>query len=566
MRVVYTSLKKQLSWEDLDLVSLLNYFRYCSLLVTSFFYFMGPPFVPFYLKAGASFCLFLEAFVFIRVYKENEGRWVRKLLIFMETIGLAFILILTGGLDSPFLWYAINPILLAVTLLPVYFCWAMVAVFLSCALFLQRFTLYGPENALPLWPNRSIFFLIFFLSTFAAQIFNYLIRRLSRQAKIMEKQLNHIKSLYEAIEVFSHHNDPQEVANLFASYSRTLTGANKVIVWVEGQFGANDPLKKNFYSVRGPMEVLSEDSWYPYIKRMFEERKTGQEIDIHRLPSGSHQGLGTLITVKVKSSSNIFGVLSAYYLNNRENMDEVKNTLTFLADLCAGALEKRFLESLAEEFLLVEEKDRIAGEIHDSVTQNIFGLVYGLDMLIKKETLDEAVRMQLKLLQKTAQRSLRDLRLSIYCMSTLKSKTEPFVEEVKKYLTDLGQLNNVDVKFSCNDGFGPVNSLTRKSLYRIIREATGNAIRHGGCDSIQVFLKSHGNKLKLTVADNGCGFEPTAVEQKGKFGLGLVNMKELARNIGGELTIESVPGKGTVISCEIPQGQERKVSSGERRG
>jgi NarL family two-component system sensor histidine kinase LiaS len=112
----YYFLKKRLSWRDLDPSSLLTYYRYISLLVTSGFYFVGPPVAPMYLKAGAVVCLFLEARFFTRIYRENESAGARKLLIFIETLGLASILVITGGLDSPFIWYAINPILLSATL------------------------------------------------------------------------------------------------------------------------------------------------------------------------------------------------------------------------------------------------------------------------------------------------------------------------------------------------------------------------------------------------------------------------------------------------------------------
>ena len=558
MTGMYGFLKKKLSWENADLPALLSYNRYISLLVTSLFYLIGPPQAPLYFKAGAVFCLLLEAYIFIRVYNENGSQAVKRLLVLIETIGLAFILIITGGLDSPFVWYAINPILLSATLRPTYYCWLMMTTFLVLAISLQRYSLYTSAAPVPLWPDRSFFFTVFFLSTFAAQLFSHIIAKLSRQAAIMEKQLEHIKALYEAIEVFSHHNDPHEVASLFASYSRTLTGAKKVIVWIETPSGIKNPLKESFYTVRGPKEVLSEEYWYPF-KSIFENRQAASEVDIHRLQNGKDEPPGVMITVKIKSSSNVSGVLSAYYLDEPESMEEVKRSLTFLADLCAWALEKRLLASLAEEFLLMEEKARIAGELNDKVTQNIFGLIYGLDTLIKNEPLSENVCKQLRLMQKTAQKSLKDLRTSIYCMSSAKSDEDSFISEIEKYLLDLSQLNNVAVEFNCTGNFASLNALAKQSLDRMVREATGNAIRHGACDHIRVSLTADEDKLSLVVADNGSGFEPDAVGHGLTSGLGLINMKELARSMGGELIIESKPGEGTVIRCITPLFDNKEI-------
>lgn len=564
MYAIYNFFKKRLSWRNLNPASLLSYYRYISLIVTSSFYLAGPPAAPFYLKAGTVVCLFLEAYVFIRVYKENTNIGVKRLLIFIETVGLAFILIITGGLDSPFAWYAINPILLAATILPTYYCWLMMAAFLSLAIFLQKYSFYVAQD-LPLWPNRSPFFMIFFLSTFAAQIFTYVVAKLSQQAEIMKKQLEHIKALYEAIEVFSQYNNPNEVINLFASYSRKLTDAKKVIVWIETQSGLRETFKKSLYIVRGPKDVLPEENWYPYIKEIFYNRKNinNAEMDIHSLPTGKDLHIGTLVTVKVRTNSTVFGVLSAYYLKRDEDLEAIKQTLTFLADLCAGVLEKRFLESLAEEFLLMEEQERIAGEIHDNVTQNIFGLIYGLDNLIKKESLSKHISDQLRLMQKVAQESLKDLRASIYCMSSTKGGKENFIDEVKKYLSDLAQLNNVAIDFSSVGNFGLLGSVTKKSLYRIVREATGNAIRHGDCSNIRVSLTADEKELSLVITDNGNGFEPKVIERSQKQGLGFLNMKELARNVGGELVIESGLGEGTVVSCSLPLFNNKMLSEKE---
>jgi NarL family two-component system sensor histidine kinase LiaS len=108
-----------------------------------------------------------------------------------------------------------------------------------------------------------------------------------------------------------------------------------------------------------------------------------------------------------------------------------------------------------------------------------------------------------------------------------------------------------------------MTSLARKSLYRIIREATGNAIRHGNCSNISVLLVGSNDRIRLAITDNGCGFDPLSLNYGGKSGLGLLNMKELARNMGGSLTIESKTGRGTTVACEIPKGQDRKTAEKE---
>ena len=550
------TLKKRFAYENMGLSSLLGYYRYVSLLFTSAIYIVGPPPSLMYLKAILAFCLFLEAFVFMRLFNmEKQPDQVKKLLIIIETLGLAAILILTGGLDSPFLWYAINPILLAATLLPPYFCWAMMSLFLVAASFLQRFEIYGLRTTFNIWPDNYTFILIFVLVTYSAQLFNHFIRRVSHQSEIMEEQLQHIKSLYEAVGIFSLRTDPQEIVSLFASYSKNMTGADKIFIWVETELPFQDAdthsIKKNYYAVRGPRKILGDESWYPYVRQGFGENMDGRDFFVQKISSIPPEEDGTMLTVKIKSHTRNYGMISAFFLEEHPQIAGVQQTLTFIADLCAVALEKHSLETITDEILLIEEKDRIAREIHDTVTQNIFGLIYGIDLLMKKTVLPQEVNEKLHLMQKTAQRSLKDLRAAIYRMSSLKKQEEPFKEELEKYLNDLGKLNNVSVNFAPEGYLQHLPSQVQRSLYRIIREATGNAIRHGHCSSIQVLLEERDGVVTLDIMDDGQGFEPAGVGKEKRQGLGLLNMRELARSMGSELRMESVPGRGTRIFCDI---------------
>jgi len=463
-----TALKRDLSVGKFDLISWLNFYRYISLLVVLIVFFAAPFQAPLYLKISFALIFLLEAFLFIRAYRaENTTLFWRKILIFAEILGILFIAAFTGGVASPFLWYAANPIILAATLPALYFCWSILAFFLAGIYILQKLPFFGVMELLSLWPAYTEKTLFFILVTVGGTFFSYLYMKLSEQSRLMEQKIQQIKSLYEAMEVISHHTDPQEIVNLFASYGRALTGGNKVIVWVETQFGSQAPSNQIYYAVRGPRKTLSEKSWLPYLKKVFEGKGEGREVETRMLPPSEDSPGGHLITVRVSSSSRFYGVLSAFYQGGKEDLFEAKQTLTFLADLCAVALEKRSQEALLEEFVLMEEKDRIAGEIHDRVTQNIFGLIYGLETLIKKENLGDHVKQQLRLMQKTAQMSLQELRASIYKISSYKNRVEPFFEEVKRYLFDLGQLNSVSINFDWQGDASPISSLvpSPKSSY-----------------------------------------------------------------------------------------------------
>jgi len=557
---VYSFLRQGFSWHKLDLQGMLNRYRYLSLAITSIFYLIGPPAAPLYLKLVVVFCLFLEAHVFIRVYSQNSKDVVKKLLIVLELAGLLLVLLLTGGLESPFMWYAINPILLSSTLLPYYFCWGAAACFIASAGYLQQYFAQHPGFFQFFWPEHAHIALIFVLIILVAQLFHHLVSELSRQAEIMEKRLEHIKSLYEVLEVFSHHSDPQEAVNLFASYCRDLTGAAKVILWAEVEVAAENPRDKIVYVVRGPRQVLPEKYWYPYVKELFQNRDQSWKVDYANLPWEGEEKGGFLSTVRIKSNTRVFGVLSAY-CREAPQREEIEETLVFLGNLCAAALERRSQEDLSERLILAEEKERIARQMHDTVTQNLFGLLHGLNAVQRDGDISTGTEDHIALLKKTAQRCLRDLRFSIYNLSSTKRKEEPFAEEIKNYLQDLKRLNVIEVEFNWQGILNDLSFAEHNALFRIIREAVSNAIRHGSCSTISVYLEAAEREIRLEVVDDGCGFNEDQISFNARKGLGLLSMKELARNIGGELIISSKPGKGTRITCQVSRHLQSNISS-----
>lgn len=89
--------------------------------------------------------------------------------------------------------------------------------------------------------------------------------------------------------------------------------------------------------------------------------------------------------------------------------------------------------------------------------------------------------------------------------------------------------------------------MVRNYLYRIIREATGNAVRHGGCNRLTVAIKITPSKTELIIKDNGVGFDIKKLNKKSVRGLGLYNIRNMIEEMGGELHIKSSPGLGTVV-------------------
>lgn len=376
--------------------------------------------------------------------------------------------------------------------------------------------------------------------------------------KQTERTLQHMSSLYEAVETISSRDEIREVIDLFAAYARALTGCEKAIFWVDqvNKEDAGGEGSNFIYTVKGHRRLFPEKYWYPELLKAWSRIKEDPqplEFTIEK-PGGEY--LGRLTCVPVKSRSKCFGVLAVLQSENIYTMEEIMQTLSFLANLAAVSIERSLAEVFSDKMLLIEEQNRIANEIHDSVSQNLFSVVYGVDALIKQaDTLPLELQKQLlsTIRDVTAQTS-KELRILIYRLSPRHRGDDTFVKELQAYLNNLAELNQINIQFNVQGKEEYMNSAMRRAFYRILKESTSNAVRHGKCSEIQVDLTFNPFESQIIVKDNGIGFEPEIYgdRQGATSQLGLLNMRELATSLKGNLHIESKNGEGTTVMGSVP--------------
>lgn len=374
--------------------------------------------------------------------------------------------------------------------------------------------------------------------------------------KQKERVLQHISSIYQAVEAVSGQNNPRQVIDLFASYARALTDCDKTIFWMEDTgSGEYDEDPYPIYSVKGPRESFPEEEWRETLLDVWSNIYHNQAPVFRDLDSKEH-GRAQLICVPVRSGERCLGMLAGIQSNNTYSAHEVKQTLTILADLSAIAVERSRTEMFAEKLLILDEQKRIANEIHDSISQNLFSIVYSIDSLTKEtaDILGLGYREILNDIKNLSAETARELRALIYRLNPRQDANESFTGETRNYLDKLSRMNNIKIDYVINGNTEYLNPAMCKALYRILKESSGNALRHGKCTEIVVALEITPFKSILKVSDNGKGFDVQSSLDLYSAGnrLGLVNMRELAISLQGNLDIKSKSGKGTEVTCIIP--------------
>ncbi|KUG02966.1 putative two-component system sensor kinase [hydrocarbon metagenome] len=494
---------------------------------------------------------------------ENRKPYLLLTIITIEVMGTALVTMPTGGLDSPFVWYALSPIIAAAFYLPFYYSWLTTGLFLSVSLIL-RYTLLGSSIPLTLELfNHSSLIMIFCLCTALAQLAAALYRKLALAYSELEKAhadsenaLAHISSLYQVLEACSAGEDRAQMANVLAAYTAKLCGRPSAcfIVRDNGIWG-KEAAATRLLRLGGEENPLSYRIWEEEVNLIWEQIES--KVD-HSDLTWETAGGQRIKYQPITSSGECFGVLA--YLDDGGSLPEKDNadgreSLSFLAGLGGIALERLETDKLWGRLLISEEQNRIANEIHDGVAQYLFSMVCAVHALSQQEfsLRDNRVQQQLKLLEDTASRASRELKASIYGLSPLRRGESIFVENIASYLDSLGQLHGIQVDLQTEGNEEAISPALRKALYRMVREASSNAIRHGKCSRLRVRLDMYPGQTRLEIEDNGCGWKFREIRSDEKAGLGLRNMTHTAEIFHGELNIQSGPGKGTTIRCIIPK-------------
>jgi signal transduction histidine kinase len=203
------------------------------------------------------------------------------------------------------------------------------------------------------------------------------------------------------------------------------------------------------------------------------------------------------------------------------------------------------------------ERGRVAIELHDNITQLLCAILFCSQTLANKLSArdgpvkEEAMKLREMIGQtaKEVERISRNLRPSVL-------ETLGLVAVLRDASTEFADRTGVSVKLACVQLPVPLPADTELALYRILQEALKNVEKHARARHVTVCLRQRAF-VQLAINDDGIGFDPDhhPVKRNGNAGLGLLGMRERATSVGGTLNIESVRGKGTTVTAQIPLGK-----------
>jgi signal transduction histidine kinase len=223
-----------------------------------------------------------------------------------------------------------------------------------------------------------------------------------------------------------------------------------------------------------------------------------------------------------------------------------------LADQAVIAIQHGLMAAQLQSLAVVDERARIAREMHDGLAQ-ILGYmnlqVQTLEALLKQNKRDHLFN-ELQQMREAVQTAHADVRENILSLRTTLSTDAGVASAIEEYLDGFSVQTGIDVRFENHVGerLG-LTPLAEVQLVCILQEALANVRKHASADTVCVTLGQNNGCAYLEIADNGVGIQQPVA----KYRFGLHTMRERAESVGGQIMIESAPGQGTKITCQLPE-------------
>lgn len=300
---------------------------------------------------------------------------------------------------------------------------------------------------------------------------------------------------------------------------------------------------------------------------MLEQRTSYLTDDIHDDPRfrgwwpRQHPDMRSFLGVPITAPDGT--VLGAFYLTEKANAEvfdaEDQALIELLAAHASIAITNARLYEQSRELSILSERNRLALELHDVVSQKLFSVMLTAEAAATQMDRDlVAARAQIERLRELAGEALEELRSLILGLRPPELERDGLLGTLRKEVDMVARTHGTQIELSIEPGFGgdgdghgdggdPDREL---ALLRIAHEALHNAVRHAKADHVTVRLAGENGKLVVEVSDDGVGFDPHAPDVRSRH-LGLTSMEERARELHGRLKIRSAPGQGTTVRVEL---------------
>lgn len=341
-----------------------------------------------------------------------------------------------------------------------------------------------------------------------------------------------------------------DVITTIVDAAKSFTGAEKVAVCLVDEYAEGLVMDEATLVVRGARDTHLQEWWGQHLADIADDvfgcGRPSCEVDRER---GAW-----LLAVPVRVQGEPLGVLIAINSLDHSLMPEHSAFLSMLGAFAAVSIANARLAEDGRHALLASERERIAREMHDGISQSLFSVSLGLELAKRQVGRDPILAQRtLESLEAQVSSSAGELRRLVYDLRPKNLQELGLVEAVRTWVHEATFGGDVRGIVEVQGTARVLRPSQEACLYRIAKEAVSNAVRHSGGDRLVVRIAFAPEQVVLMVSDDGNGIAHGETEPRLEgTGAGLRNMRDRMDAEGGRLEVSSEPGTGTIVRAVLP--------------
>ncbi|MGH2538420.1 MAG: histidine kinase, partial [Candidatus Promineifilaceae bacterium] len=263
-------------------------------------------------------------------------------------------------------------------------------------------------------------------------------------------------------------------------------------------------------------------------------------------------GLRYHASIPLYANQKKLGVMNVASPGWRQLSAEELRLLHIIGDMLSIAIERARLFDKSAQFGAVEERNRLAREIHDTLAQGMSALALQLETaeaMLETGAENQQVQGVLRQSLALARANLDEARRSVLDLRAAPLEGKTLAEALTDLAEEISSRDRLPIRLEVAGAERPLPARVEAGVYRMAQEALANVVRHAAARQAVLSLSVRPEQIEMQVADDGRGFEP-AQDSAGRYGL--IGLNERAKLLGGRLHLESAPGQGTRVHVVIP--------------